>query len=641
MSGKNNRNAPAVPGTVPVSAGTERLHSISARSVKKVSTLPSEEAYVVDVPEVTTLSAAFEYHYFVPDESVSETGDVPERFLTRPGASFDAATVDLMTSRVPRMVSLRFTPPLPASSTSGPVTEAEQKEMAARVGQNGTLISSNLTKIVSEDAFSSGRYLSILFQDGAADDKMYELVSGSYAQVSLEQSNSSDTSHYRAGGRLADAVPNVERGFIMSNMNRASSAHGTRFFPHGAAGPEVVGNKSRDPAVTVGLQINSKFVHDIIERAVIDPHGHFSSDMHTIRDSAKRVQRQARLRSNPSVSEDDYKSFPRYAFIRATEANHMPVPRPAQIVGYIVDRRETMPDGSIKERDPIVIENPAVGATVDLRVRYGASYTYTVRTIARFTFPAIDDDTGAIVTVTSLVSSRPSNRVWVKCVETTAPPAPADVGFTWNYDTETMAVHWTFPPNPQRDVKRFQVFRRQSILEPFELIKMYDFDDSQVPIPQLERPDRARVEVLTSPQSWFIDEEFTKTSKNVYAIGCVDAHGNVSAYSAQFIVWFDQFKNKLMTRVVSHFGAPRQYPNMYLEADTFVDTIRDSGHTRLNLYFTPECYHVFDDQDHVVPVISTDRDGGSYRLQFINPDAQKMGTVDVTLRDRRVTSAPA
>lgn len=639
MSGKvNNKTATLTPGTAPLSAGVERLRSITAGPVKKVSTLPSEEVYIVDVPEVTTLTAAFEYHYFVPDEGVSETGDVPKRFLNRPGASFDAQTVNLMTSRVPRMVRLTFTPPVPASKTLGPVTEAEQKEAAARVGQTGTLISSNITKIVSEDAFTSGRYLSVLFQDGASDDKMYDLISGSYAQVALEQHD--DTSHYRAGGRLSDALPHVDRGFIMSNITRAAQAHGTRFFPHGVNGPEVIGNKSQDPAVTIGLQINSKFVHDIIERAVVDPHGHFSSDMHPIRGTAKQVQRQARLRSNPSVVEDDYKSFPRYAFVKATEANHMPTPCPAQIVGYIVDRKETMPDGSTKERDPIVIENPVVGQTIDLCVRYGASYTYTVRTIARFTFSAIDDDTGAIVTVTALVSSRPSNRAWVKCFETVAPPPPADVGFTWDHDAEKMAVHWTFPPNPQRDIKRFQVFRRQSILEPFELIKVYDFDDSQVPIPQLEHPDAARVEHLTSPKSWFIDDEFTKTSKNVYALGCVDAHGNVSAYSAQFLVWFDQFRNRLMTHVVSHFGAPRQYPNMYLEADTFVDTIRDSGHSRLNLYFTPECYHVFDDNERIVPVITTDRDGGSYRLQCINPDAQKMGTVDVTLLERRVVSAP-
>ena len=612
--------------------------SSPAKPVERVSTLPSYEAYVVDVPEASQLKAEFEYHYFVPDEGSISTGAVPSKFLSRSGETFDAGTLDLMRTRVPRLVKLSFTPPLPGTENS--LTDAQLKEAAAAVGQTGRLIAQHLSKIVTEDSFSSGRFTSLTFQDGNASEKMQNLVSSSYSQLSLESAASNDASHYRAALQLSDAVPLVDRAFIASSMAQPS-AYGARFFGRRGRQKKLSSDPGGSMNVTIGLQIGSKLVHDVVERAVADPHGHFSADLQSTRGVVKRIQRSARIMSNPAVSDDDYKANVQYAFVRASTAGDMPIKQPAKIVGYVIDRVESLADGSTKVLEPIIIENPVVGTTVDLRIKYGAAYAYAVRTIASFTFPAIDDETGNVVLATALISSRPSNKAVVRCIEDEAPPPPADVGFVWNYDSERLMVRWAFPSNPQRDVKRFQVFRRSSIGEAFELVKMYDFDDSTVPIPQRERPDPGCVELLDGPKCWYVDEDFTRDSRYVYAVGCVDAHGNVSAYSAQFLVWFDRFRNKLLTQVVSHLGAPKQYPNMYLEADTFVDTIRDAGHSRLNVYFTPECYQAVDNDGAIVPAVVTDALGGSYRLQLINPDAQKMSVVDMSVLDRRPSSTPA
>jgi hypothetical protein len=494
------------------------------------------------------LTAEFEYNYFVPDEGASESGEIPARFIARSGETFDSSTLDLMRTRVPRLVKLRFTPPLPASSSP---TESEAKEAAAAAGQTGRIISQHLTKIVTEDSFSSGRFTSVVFQDGDVAEKMRDLVSGSCSQLSLEKSTSDD-SHYRAALQLSDAVPLVDREFIASTMAQPS-AYGARFFPRAGK----LGENAADPiSVTIGLQIGSKLVNDVVERAAADPQGHFSADLQSARDATKRVQRRARILTSPSITDDDYRTNVPYAFLQATAAGDIPFRQPARIVGYLIDRFESLPDGTVKTLEPIVIENPIVSSTVDLRVKYGATYTYAVRTIASFTFPAIDDETGDVVLATSLISSRPSNKAAVRCTEDEAPPPPADVGFLWDRDAERLMIRWAFPPNPQRDVKRFQVFRRRSIDEAFELIKMYDFDDSTVPIRQRERPEPTRVELLDGPKCWYSDEDFDRDSRFVYAVGCVDAHGNVSAYSAQFLVWFDRFRNKLLTQVVSHLGAP-------------------------------------------------------------------------------------
>jgi hypothetical protein len=334
------------------------------------------------------------------------------------------------------------------------------------------------------------------------------------------------------------------------------------------------------------------------------------------------------------------------------------------IVGYIVDKVEILPDGRSVAHDPLIIENPNAGMTVDYRVKYNSVYAYNVRTIALFTVPAYNENTNTLAMLKVLVSSSPQSRVYVKTIETAAPPPPSDVNFTWNYERinpttalydqftgksidETgkpgsLLVHWTFPTNSQRDIKKFQVFRRKKINEPFELIKMYDFDDSILRMPDPENPDPQLVEYITSPCTFFYDDEFDKEINStqeksfIYAIAAIDAHGMTSNYSAQYQLWFNPFKNALEKILISHAGAPKPYPNLYLEKDLFVDTINVSGDAskRFTLYFNPEFYHLYDDSGRIKPVLATKQSGGKYVLQFINKDNQKSASVTITINDQ-------
>lgn len=594
------------------------------------STIPSHETYVVDVPEVKDLRATFQYNFFVADEGSNETGAVPARFLMKGGEQFDASTVDVMRTRVPRFVELCFTPINAAVGHS-----SQDEEMQARTRRAGRprvrLISENLDKIVTEDHFASQGFVALTFQDARPDERAHSFVSGAYVQQTLSSPGSTDTSAYRAGLRLAETMPNDVNPSALSAAMARQDVQGI-VLPRGQ-------NARQDPArVNVAIQVNSKVLHDMVTRGMADPSGHFVDELRTVAPAAKRAQNAARAAFTPDLHDEDYQSLVPYVSIKFGAAAQMPIGRPAEVIGYVIDRTERLSDGSTRVRPPIVIDDASIGRTFDLRIRYGASYTYTLRAIARFTFSAIDVDTGQVALVSCLVSSRASNPATITCTETQAPPPPADVGFTWNHETERLMVRWAFPTNPQRDIKRFQVFRRGSIEEPFQLVKAFDFDDSTVPIKQREQPAPELVERTTSPRTSFIDTEFDRASSFVYAVGCVDAHANVSPYSAQFRVSFDRFKNRLRLELVSHLGAPRQYPNMYLEADTFIDSIADEGHRALRLYFTPECYDVVDDDGRVSPAVVTMRDGGSYRLQFINPDAQKMSIVSVNVDDRRQTA---
>ena len=314
-----------------------------------------------------------------------------------------------------------------------------------------------------------------------------------------------------------------------------------------------------------------------------------------------------------------------------------------EIVGFLIDKVEVTKAGKTIQHTPIVIENPRASQIIDFKIRYGSTYAYSIRTVARFTLPGIDTDSGDIATMQILVSSKPSSVANVNASEDIAPPPPTNLNFTWNYESEKLLIHWAFPPNAQRDIKKFQVFRRKDVNHPFELIKMYDFDDSTVKHENLENPDLRLVENITSPASFFIDDDFDKntyTSVNkslIYSVSCIDAHGLTSNYSAQFAVWFDVFKNKLRKKLISHTGAPKPYPNLYLETDTFVDTIRVNGPSskRMKLYFNPEYYQLLDDDERITRVIETKQTRGEYKIQFINLDNQKSQVLTVVIDDRR------
>jgi hypothetical protein len=250
--------------------------------------------------------------------------------------------------------------------------------------------------------------------------------------------------------------------------------------------------------------------------------------------------------------------------------------------------------------------------------------------------PAVDYDESYVGTVQVLVSSKPSFKQYIKIQDETAPPPPADINFTWNYEIDKLLVHWTFPPNSQRDIKKFQVFRRQNVSAPFELLKEYDFDDSSVAAVSKEFPDRRAIERLRSPVTFYIDDEFTKDSKYIYTVCSIDAHGYTSNYGAQFELSFDRFKNQLSKRLVSHSGAPKPYPNLYLEGEGFVNaaTVGGPHSKRMTLYFVPQFYLLEDEHQRAHRVLATNQSGGLYKFHFMNVDNQKSEVITVKIDDK-------
>jgi hypothetical protein len=227
----------------------------------------------------------------------------------------------------------------------------------------------------------------------------------------------------------------------------------------------------------------------------------------------------------------------------------------------------------------------------------------------------------------------------VECIETVSPPSPVDIDYNWNYEINRLQISWSYPPNSQRDIKEFQLFRRSSIQEPYELIAVYDFDDT-IRVQNISKVGGEKIpkNILhksDSPILFHIDEEFNKSSKFIYAMCSIDAHGYTSNYSTQMEITFDKFKNKLNRKLISNGGAPKAYPNFNLAVDTFLDVIYDERSTRMKLYFTPEYLELYNKDNQIIPIINTNKEGSEYRLQVINLDLQKEQNIEINIEDRR------
>jgi hypothetical protein len=180
--------------------------------------------------------------------------------------------------------------------------------------------------------------------------------------------------------------------------------------------------------------------------------------------------------------------------------------------------------------------------------------------------------------------------------------------------------------------------------EPFQLIKAFDFDQTLLPTTMNPYPLGGAngesvpfnlVTKTTDAVMMYVDPDFQKTSSYIYTVCCVDAHGFTSNYSEQFHVSFNKFSNSLVKKRISSSGAPKPYPNLYLDSTGFVDSMVDKGHSSVTVVFNPDHLSVFNNARKDLKLLMTTKLGGYYRLLFINTDLQLEQTLDITIDDLR------
>jgi hypothetical protein len=165
---------------------------------------------------------------------------------------------------------------------------------------------------------------------------------------------------------------------------------------------------------------------------------------------------------------------------------------------------------------------------------------------------------------------------------------------------------------------------------------MHDFNDATSPQPLRESIPYYKVVKQSIPINVVIDEGWNTSSKYIYAVIAVDAHGLSSNYSAQFEVSFDRFKQRLVVKSVSRSGAPKIYPNFFLSYDTFIDSAKDSNSTRMRVFFDPEYFDVLDGSNRSLGLLKFDESNPVHRIQILNTDLQQTSILNIGLTNKHL-----
>ena len=278
---------------------------------------------------------------------------------------------------------------------------------------------------------------------------------------------------------------------------------------------------------------------------------------------------------------------------------------------------------------------------LDPALNYGSRYSYTIRSVFNFSLKRTTGQNESFIQRKYLVNSCYSKTLDVDCVETLPPPPPKDLSAYFDYSLKNrkspgaLRLTWSFPVNPQRDTAGFVVFRRRNIYEPFNVIRILDFNFS---LPTAKRGRNYKFEIasyekvtlLSGEDSYtnYLDKDFKHDTDYIYTLCSIDAHGHISGYSSQLLINFDSKLNRLSLEQMSPPGAPLLFPNWFLKTKAFQDVARVSNYRSATLKFRPDYKEIrtgIGGETKVKIVSGTDPDHGghpdnAYFLQIINPD---------------------
>lgn len=623
-----------------------QLLSKSVRPKSKVSD-PSSTFDQVNVPEVKDQKTEFIYNFYTRDERVA-----PPKTTTQV-TSTALRSQDLPLDKIARYVTISWTAP------SLSEFEANKEVFEKQKSESRLSIKDNSDKIVSEDNFFNPGYINHTFsnvdiiEQGSSDLEYYSRISRHDAESIFKMSKYQIQEASSQGSSEDDNYRNSLKDVTETYTNLSD-------FPKTSLGLRVYDEKNNlsdkddlissiSNDVSLNLKINSLVIPDIFDNSREKMSDGNLKDLNESHAKSMLGKNNVALLIDP-ISNDTN--------VTSTSYTRQPV----KLIGYILERYEVKNDG-IKKDKTFYIEDIQKTRYEDTSVLYGKTYIYAIRVVSAVKLLTYKPEGSGIDSSTVYVSSRPVSAP-VECYEYIPPPEPNNLRFTFDYKKRNLMILWDTPVNHQRDVKQFQVFRRKSIKEPFELIAQYGFDLSVAgPDGQRyttgERVDANKMDVLPQDkylvhtqdptvdmeypvymhvdEDFVVDTEFFTSSKFIYSVCSIDAHGMISNYSSQHYVTFDSNRNRLMTREICGSGSPRQYPNMNLKVDAFKDTIKVEGDAsrQLNVYFTPEYLSVKDDRNVKYKIVEaqTSNSNPYYLMQLINLDNQKMQLLKINIKD--------
>lgn len=237
----------------------------------------------------------------------------------------------------------------------------------------------------------------------------------------------------------------------------------------------------------------------------------------------------------------------------------------------------------------------------DEAIRYGRTYEYYLHPVFIFCIPKKNDyylKDFYLKTDTGITSGR------IECKEYKRPNPPTNIRF--KPLKSSVKITWQKSYSSQGDIKGYQIYKRNSLSEPYSLVKQVDFFD--VGNQGLKRNNIKSFDIISNQYhtTEYDDVNFNFNIINFYAICAIDARGYTSNYSSQYGVKYNKNTKKCEIDLISSSGAPLHMPNLFLPKKTkFIENdnkvveniVIENNIKKITLYSTPEFVNIVDDSE--------------------------------------------
>ena len=586
-----------------------------------MSTTPSVPIQVIDLPEVTGLVAEGVYNFFVRDETINETG------LNGVSAAKARSLEPLDTNRDarnPRYIKLSWVVQDSIKSamedqSTGVSCTAREVRAALEAGQ-----------VYTEEASAGSGFDNYIFSAENLPDEleMWWRTQLTNTQAHMEEEFAKSAISRFRGDRLRGvSPPELIRAYRFGISRPPISFIMSMFPPYYGLPPEAQTERQNSTFMTphkyhymnAPMMLRRNYENGVGRDRIGAISRYLYSKTRTKEDASR------------FISDGEYIFDTKVLNLKRVTSGE-DVPTEVEVTGYLIEK-ERLLGGETYKMPSVYIHGKKAQVAYDYNVAYGQKYNYSVRTVAKVMTGVTDFKTGYTYIGEYFIASSKGCPSVCTLIETKRPDPPCDIRYYYDYDADNLLITWAPPVNPQRDVKYIQIFRRENISQPFTLLAHYDFNDSVIipSNPEFIHPGARRsAEVMPT---FHVDAEFDKTRSYIYSIVAMDARRLSSYYSTQTMVSFDTTTNKLHKELVSYQGAPKQYPNWYLKENFFPDSIKDSHHASMKVYFDPEAYTFERSSGEKSQVFFSNAEDpkAKYILQIINVDRLAEQQVEIKI----------
>lgn len=603
----------------------------------RIKSLPARAgAFFVDVKEVKSIRSIFNYNYYKSDEKVFSDSDIE--------VSPNASIINYNTARYIKV---------DIEKPNFDETQNEDDNITFTVTSNSVLESFFQNQAIEDDMIFTendfggniftGIKASIPNEISILRNLIQETTMAIISPVtSSMQSSLSPTDFIRSFSNMANT-----EGFLFS---RQSKSRLDKFFTNISS--EALGEGKKDPGFpflgySFSGNYNSLILNDIEKSVSENSTSIFANAINDIKSQLKSIQSIAITEKNDQIPISNY--YPVFDSDKVitdqsdidilfgdTPADYnssVQLFRNIRHIGYRVNVRFFLDNGKVINLTPRIFKNMDMQEIYITNPPYGSQASISVEPIYAIQLPAQNITASGITVLTKclIYVAGSGKKTLVNVIDTVPPPPPQDLNF--NLTRQGLEINWSLPFNKQRDITKFRIYRRSSKDEPFTMIKQIDFDPKEeTEIPSFLNDKLPEGTVKT----FYLDRSFSKESKYIYAISCVDVHGLLSDYSEQISVSINPVFNRLETKLFARIGAFLSYPNSTIEKQIFDDVIKSSGYTKMNIYFNPDflqVYHRLENGTENMLLDITPNQQKKYKINLINIDLQQKQNLDIIITE--------